>query len=344
MNTLKTKNKKATLKDVAKKAGVSVSAVSQILNSREVNFCSEEKKALVQKVARDLNYQVNFGYRVMTGMKTMTVGILFSLERIKNEEHIIRLTMGLSSKFEDNGFSVYMATLNEDHKYNYNKVLDLVNRGCSSFILIGSPFGMTEIEDYFESHDINYIGYDAKELKRNIFVDPTVAIEKFIQKFISEGRCNFKLILPMALQGYGRMPGLFKVFPEADHAELIEKYCFPIPLIKPDSSIKDVYALGVEHTQKLMELDGAVNGIIYLSDYLALGGAKYLLENNYKIGEDIALCGYNNTYAVNLFPYPISTADHDIPNLCSELIKALDSSDPLKYSCKPKVIFKEKQN
>ena len=340
MSTLKTKNKKATLKDVAKKAGVSVSAVSQILNSRKVNFCSVEKKALVKKAARDLNYQVNFGYRVMTGMKTRTVGIIFSLERIKNEEHIIRLTMSLSSKFENNGFSVYMATLNEEPKDNFNKMLDLVNRGCSSFILFGSPFGSKEIEDYFENHDISYIGYAAEELSRRISVDPTVAIEQFIHKFIKDGRYNFKLMLPIENLGHGRIPGLFKAFPEEDHDELIKKYCFPIPLANTNSSIKDFYADGFENTKKMMEQDHTVSGIIYLSDYFALGGVKYLLENNYKIGEDVALCGYNNTHAVNLLPYPISTVDHDIPNLCSELIKALDSSGPLKHLCKPKTIFK----
>lgn len=334
------KIKNPTLKDVARKAKVSVSAVSQILNNREVNFCSEEKKKLVKRIARELHYQPNFGYRVMTGMKTNTVAIVFSSERIKNESHITRLTMALSSKFEDKEFSVYMATMGELGKDNFQKILNLVNRGCSSFIIFGSPFGSKEMEKYFDDYNINYIGYNATQLKRTISVDPSIAIQAFIEKFLREGRQNFKLILPNANLGYGRLPGLFRVFPEENKDELIRKYCVTISATDYEASLEEIYQDGYNQTKKILEADNSIDGIIYLSDYYALGGAKYLFENEYKIGETIDICGYNNTQAVRFFSHPISTADHNIKNLCEKLIKNLNSKCPLNKKYKPELMLK----
>lgn len=340
MSSTVEKIKNPTLKDIARKANVSVSAVSQILNNREVNFCSETKKTLVKRIASELHYQPNFGYRIMTGMKTNTVGIVFSSERIKNEGHITRLTMAISSRFEDKGFSAYMATMGESAKDNFQKILNLVNRGCSSFIIFGNPFGSKEMEKYFDAHDIDYIGYNTTQLKRNISVDSSIAIQGFIEKFLNEGRHNFKLMLPDANLKHGRLPGLLRAFPEEDKDELIKKYCVNMSIVDYEASLEDIYQDGYNQTKKIMEADNSIDGIIYHSDYYALGGAKYLFENGYKIGMTIAICGYNNTQAVRFFSHPISTADHNIKNLCEKLIKNLNSKCPLNKKYKPKVIFK----
>jgi DNA-binding LacI/PurR family transcriptional regulator len=334
------KIKNPTLKDIARKAKVSVSAVSQILNNREANFCSEAKKELVKHIARELHYQPNFGYRVMTGMKTNTVGIVFASDRTKNQGHITRLAMALASKFEDKGFSVYMATMGELAKENFQKVLNLVNRGCSSFILIGTPFGSKEIENYFDEYEINYIGYNAAQLRRNIYVDSSYAVQAFIEKFISEGRHNFKLMLPDENLGAGRLPGLFRSFPKENKDELISKYCVIISSTEYETLLVETYQEGYDQTKKIIEIDNSIDGIIYLSDYYALGGAKYLFENDYKIGETIAICGYNNTQAVRFFSHPISTADHNIKNLCEKLIKNINSKCPINKKYKPEIIFK----
>ena len=340
LSVMRAKKRKPTLKDVASKAGVSISAVSQILNDRTVNFCSEEKKELVKQAAKELNYQPNFGYRVMTGMKTNTVGMVFALERIKNEEHITRLAMALTSKLDERGLSVYMATMGPESTDNFNKVLDLVNRGCSSFIFIGSPFGSEKMENYFEAHDIHYIGYNAFELKRTISVESSIAIKAFIDRFLEQERRNFKLLVPLINQGHGRLAGLFKAFPHENENELIRKYCVSMPSAGVNESLQDIYTISYERTRKIMEADNSINGIIYLSDYYALVGAKYLLDNGYVVGKDVAVCGYNNTNAARFFPYPVSTADHNIPKLCDGLISELDSQSPLKQNYEPETILR----
>ncbi len=334
------KKKRPTLTSIAKEAGVSVSAVSQILNNREVNFCSEEKKLLVKKVAKKLNYQVNLGYRIMTGMNTNTVAIIFCGEYTKNEEHINHLSMLLLTSFENKGFSVYLATMGNYPEKNFQKIIELRNRGCSSFIFIGSPLGHKKIENYIEENDIDYVGFGTNEFKRNIIVDSSFAVKEFIEKFLSDGRTNFRLLMTPTSKEHERGFGLFRAFPDIDKDKLMEKYCRWFPMENHEATSEEIYRIGYEQTKQLMQMDNKITGIIYLSDYFALGGAKYLVENGYKVGEDIVLCGYNNTNAVNFYPFSISTASHSMEEICPKLITALGDKKAINQIYKPKIIIR----
>ncbi|MCI0708063.1 MAG: LacI family transcriptional regulator [Ignavibacteriae bacterium] len=63
-----------TIKDVAKKAGVSIATVSRAFNDSDLVLA--ETKKLVRKVARDLHYSPNASARSLSTRKTETIGLL----------------------------------------------------------------------------------------------------------------------------------------------------------------------------------------------------------------------------------------------------------------------------
>ena len=63
----------STIKDVAKKAGVSIATVSKFINGGNV---LEENRVAIEEAVRDLNYQVNTVARGMKTRRSMTVGVL----------------------------------------------------------------------------------------------------------------------------------------------------------------------------------------------------------------------------------------------------------------------------
>ena len=63
----------STIKDVAKKAGVSIATVSKFINGGNV---LEENRMAIEDAVRDLNYQVNTVARGMKTRRSMTVGVL----------------------------------------------------------------------------------------------------------------------------------------------------------------------------------------------------------------------------------------------------------------------------
>jgi LacI family transcriptional regulator len=97
--------------------------------------------------------------------------------------------------------------------------------------------------------------------------------------------------------------------------------------------------MGYRATRRLLEEEPDVNGIIYLSDYYALGGAKYLIEKGCKIGKDIAIAGFNNTNAVRFSGIPVMTADHRVDVISKKLIDNIEGREPYSSIVKPEVIF-----
>ncbi|MCF6176289.1 MAG: LacI family transcriptional regulator [Victivallaceae bacterium] len=340
------KVKKPTLKDIAALSGLSVPTVSQILNNKANNFCAEDKKRMVRNIARELNYQPNFGYQIMTGKRTNTVGIICSQERVRQDEYITELLLKLSSELEKMGNATYMATLTADHPAaDLNKINNLVSRGCSAFIFIGNPMNHQEVEQELQRHDIHYIGFNSNQMQRNVVVDCSIAYESYIRKFINEGRTNFKIFLIDKFEhskNYNRAHGLYRVFPNEEKAVLYKRYIslLPKPPLELPNFGEHLFQVGYEVTKKIFEQDKTLQGLAFATDYYALGAAKYFTEIGVKIGEDVALCGYNNTDAVKFASLPISTADHQQDKISDMLIKNLKSNNPLKIVMEPRVILK----
>lgn len=64
-----------TIKDIAKKAGVSITTVSQVLNSKEIGIKRETKEKIL-KIAEELDYKPNYLARGLITKKTNTLGLI----------------------------------------------------------------------------------------------------------------------------------------------------------------------------------------------------------------------------------------------------------------------------
>lgn len=65
-----------TIKDIAEKAGVSISTVSHALN--ETGNISAETRARIKEIAMELNYIPNMNAKLMRGKRTKTIGLFVS--------------------------------------------------------------------------------------------------------------------------------------------------------------------------------------------------------------------------------------------------------------------------
>ena len=68
----------ASIKDIAKKCGVSVATVSKSLN--DASDISKETKDRVKQVAKEMGYYVNHYARALKTKRTNSIGILFDDE------------------------------------------------------------------------------------------------------------------------------------------------------------------------------------------------------------------------------------------------------------------------
>lgn len=87
-----------TLKDVARKAGLSVTQVSRALNNH--SDVSAETRTLVQRVAKSLNYQPNLSARKLVSGRSGLVGLVvpFSAD-LASDGLFLEVVAGLSTQF-----------------------------------------------------------------------------------------------------------------------------------------------------------------------------------------------------------------------------------------------------
>lgn len=340
----KSNAKKTSLKDIAEAAGVSVSAVSQILNGREINFCSEAKKAKVKAVASELNYQPNFGYQLLHGITTNTIGIICSTPRNEREEHMQLLQLSLMRKIEQKNYAVYVSTMTEDEEWNLKTINNLAHRGCSAFIFIGCPVGFKRLENFVIENGARYLSFGVPDFRRNISIDTGLAVKEYIEYLKGKGKTDFVFIggAPNETPA-GSAMGIFRSFPEESHKKLLAKYYRQITkkYIFDIDFAKASYDIGFEMTAALLRERADIQAVIYENDYLAVGGIYAILKAGRKPGEDILVRGYNNTNAGRFFPYPFSSVDNDVENICNTLLRELFTDGPLNLILKPKLVIRE---
>lgn len=325
--------KRVSLKDIAEKTGFSVPTISQILNGKDENYSSESTKKAIRDAARDLGYKANFGYKVMRGYKTKTVSIIISAQRIREEKHIQELILRLVEEFDAGGYSLYMSTSTSNAAENIEKIYELISRGVESFVFIGAPMGDGEIRDILTANAKNFIAYNS-HFEKNIYSDSIFGMEAVLRHFLGRGCRNVKLVMDKENL---RFQGVKNVFPELSEEEITQKYFVlnPTPKFVPWAFNDACFQSGYEATKKITGAKAEIDGLVYLSDYFALGGVKCLLEKGYKIGEDVLVSGYNYVDAVKYSPYPISSVEHDIKSIASLIVENMLSQTACDIAVKP---------
>src|SRR4051794_31900538 len=104
----------ASIKEIAKLAGVSVTTVSKVFNN--YSDVSEETKIKVRKIAKQLNYFPNLAARNLALKKSYNMGLVLCdiRESDSNGNIIFRLLIGAKNFCADNGYELLI--LNIDSK------------------------------------------------------------------------------------------------------------------------------------------------------------------------------------------------------------------------------------
>lgn len=340
-----TLRKRPSLKDIANAAGLTISTVSEILNGRKQNYSSAKTRENVQRIASELGYRPNFGYKIMLGKKTQTVAIVPVVKRVLADEHVKNLSILLMEKLKSIGYSSYLCTLTLDAADNIAKMQELISRGVEYFVLIGTPVGHEEMQELFISEGVNYVGVCSNYFKRRIELRVTDGVENILRFFLLEGRKNFKLMIGMHYaEGYqaDRFVALQRLFPDMDKEELCQKYVIPIPSMGDEFDDFEAYACseGYRLTNDALKKSPDIQALFYSNDYFAIGGVKCLAEKGLSIGKKIALAGCNNIHGIKFNPFPVSSIEHDIELIADIVCRKAAGSRAFQIRLESKAIIR----
>jgi len=290
--------RKASLKDIASLANVSIAAVSYVLNSQENKVAPENAKK-IKAIARKLNYRPNHLARSLKTQKTHTIGLV-----VANISY--RFTTGITSAIEaqakKNRYTVIFGS-SDEHVEKFDDLLNVfINRQVDGLILVpvensekeinflkeqGLPFVL--IDRYFPGISTNYIAVDNYNTAFHA-VSYLVDMGNKRIAFINYKSKQFHL--KERTRGYlealkkHNITGKRLLYREI-RQEHMDKELGP--------AIDDL----LKHSKEKL-------AIFFATDTLAINGMKHLTRSKLKVPDDVHVLSFDEAEAFELYPHAIT--------------------------------------
>jgi len=306
----------SNIKDVARLAGVSISTVSNVLNSTK--FVSEELRAKVLFAAKELNYEANPIAHSMKNKKSKTIGIITANMCDLFYPYIVRaIDEVLSSHgyniiiFDSHSNGDIFSTIHNE-KRGFKKLI--ANKVDGIIFTSSVPENLENA--YFKSIR-KLIAASSKKIElvsilRNftkhdvtsVFTDTFSASSAAVEHLFSEGCKNI---------GHITGPDYLKVSSDRLHAFKTVVTSRGIPYNeKTMVAFGDFsHQSGYMNTKLLLKANPSIDGIFAANDQMAVGVLKALSEAGKKVPGDIKVIGYDNAFISSILEPSLSTVDVD---------------------------------
>ena len=280
----------ASIKDIAKKCGVSVATVSKSLN--DANDISKETKDRVKQVAKEMGYYVNHYARALKTKRTNSIGILFDDEITATitHEYFLWILDSFKTETEKRGYDVtFMNHHIAGKKTSYLNYCRY--RGFDGIAIINADFNNEEIQELLNS-DIPTVTVDymCKQCS-TIMSDNRDGLYRLVQYAYEKGHRKIAFI-------HGALTNVtkdrifgYKQAHEDLGLEIRKEYLI-------QGNYHDI-EMCAEKTIEVLSLEDRPTCIIFPDDYSSFGGMQTIEEAGLKLPEDISTMAYDGIRMAN---------------------------------------------
>lgn len=293
----------ASIKDVANKAGVSISTVSNVINGKR--YVSDELSVKVHKAIKELNYEADLIARSLKNSKSMTIGVIItSLSRV----FIPQIINGMQKAAETYGYHLIIYATNDDFEKEKKYLRLLVNSRVDGIII--DTVADIKDEEYYRS--LSSLHKGDKRI-------PVVSIERNLSEYAvysiyannSRGAylATEHLIL-MGCKSIAHISGPENIemvlYRTKGYEDALEKYGLNQSGNYTESGDFSP-ASGYRAVKRLVENGVSFDGIFADNDQMAIGAIKALREFDIRIPEDVKIVGFDNTFVASIVRPSLST-------------------------------------
>jgi len=291
------KNYNITIKDIAKKANVSVSTVSRVINNKpDVNEKTREK---VINIIKKYNYQPNDVARGLKLKETFSIGLV--IPDISNP-FFPEVARGVEDCGNDSSYSVILSNTDNNNKREQNAIKFMLNKQIDGIILTLS----TQNKDILYNLEENNI--PVVQLDRNI------PESKYPTVFSDNKRSAYNAVSFLIDKGYkkiahiaGNLSTNTGLNRKAGYIKALEEN----GIIVPDEYIQFGEfneESGYKGMKNLIELSDKIPEAVFVAnDLMCLGAYEACKEKELSIPEDIAIIGHDNVEFSRFIDPPLTT-------------------------------------
>jgi LacI family transcriptional regulator len=272
----------ATVKDVAKLAGVSIATVSHVIN--KTRFVSEETTTRVNEAIDELGYYPNMLVSGLRNKKTYTIGLV--MPSISNETFGL-LAETIQKLLFSSGYNLIICNTSYDLDIEEEAFNTLIRKKADAIIAIPS----------------NREGKKLKEIKEMGI--PIVLVDRVISDFpVDTVRVDnvkgtyeaIKYLIGLGHQAIGyidrKVDQSHSLEQKLGYKKALEEHGIPIDssnIVRADYD----YASGMTAVKKLIQKNPQLTAVFAYYDITALGALRGILEMGYRVPEDFSVIGYD---------------------------------------------------
>lgn len=305
-----------TLQEIAARAGVSASTVGLVLNGRGDKLrISQRTQARIRQAAEDLNYAPNYLARGLSGQRTQSVGIVWSL---CGPHDSVGAVQYLAHQSYQRGYTAHIAESMSDTEPMTRVLRDFSRRMVDGVIL---QVGLKDCQDH-----ATFLRQNAEWLKllegfhAVVLVTPDVlhlpydrveqscrpAYGQAVDHLLRQGRRRWAMVSNDVVN-YRKYHAIRSAMAERG-LDATDFACHYLTCLPDESGLVMRSPVPVPgQSERIRQALAEIDAVFCSSDNMAAVVMRWLQEAGRRVPEDIAVIGYNDQFLGTCLSPPLAS-------------------------------------
>lgn len=306
------------IRDIARLAGVGVSTVSRVINDHP--DVKDETREKILKIIKESNYIPNNSARILKKNNTNNIGVL--VKGVFNPFFAEMINI-IGNRINEAGYTMILQQNDYATEDDVDNLIAFVKeKRLQGIICLGGNF-LNINDESFQFLDIpvvltsvNTLSKESKSKFSSIGIDNVLAAKASIQYLIDKGHRNIGVLLgeknDVGISGL-RLEGYRKALEENN-----------IPYSEENVFIGDYdYSGAYRVTKEIINNRKDITAIFSISDIMAVGAAKSVIDQGLQVGEDISIMGFDGMDISKYYNPGITTVKQPKKNMANNSIDLL---------------------
>ena len=297
----------ATIKDIAQKAGVSISTVSRVINGNYPVSSDVQKR--VKRVMEELDFHPNAVARSLRSRKSKLIG--FIIADLSNQ-FFMDIAKGLEKEINKIDDQLLIASSDNEPEKESKIINSLIERNIDGLVIASSGGESLAAIEKCKENDIPVIlidrSFDEVGVSQVLWNDYEVSVE-LVERLIKAGHKKIACLNVMLSNPTG------KLRLDGYRDALINNG------VEIDESIISGSNFGsdeaYEFVIKTFSSENRPTAIFCTNNQMAFGALRAFNELGITVGSDVSMVLFGNLLAHNYYPLAITHSDQDGENMGS---------------------------
>ena len=284
-----------TIDDIAKRANVSKSTVSRVLNGSAV--VNQQKQDAVHQAVIDLDYTPNMFAQGLASGKSMTLGIL--TQKICSPFYAA-IAQGVIEGLAGSGYTPLFVDGGWDHEREAVAIEALISRKVDGLLIVGGDIAASELHSYEKQMPLIVVARDINGLERRCVSVNNKQIGYMATKHLLEQR-HTQIAFIHGIEGHPDAQDRF-----AGHLEALQE----AGISRSDELIYQgdfSGHAGLKAVNHLLNQGISFSAIVAANDMVALGSRLALYRSGIRVPDDVSIIGCDDQAEAAFMTPPLTT-------------------------------------